>query len=331
MFSIQPSYQAPSALYIKAEPYTTKAPSPPPLHVPHSSWSHPVKVLPRYDNVDPSSLSKEDLAIITQNGVEQVSIDAATNWTYESRRKAQTILDFLYLGPLSAARDIRWLRHEGITMILAARDYRLAGLGIMSVDSLAKEMGIEVRYVDVSNYQELIRAFPTAVRLINDHMLRIYREQAVETSREQANVRDNGTMVVDTAKFRRGKVLVFCETGNDRSAGVTCAYLMALLGMSAVEAFQFINYKRFCISMDEDLKQTLRNYEDILLAQRTVHQHEFRSNLINDRIPNNRAKRGIDETVDEDGDGGMTGMDSYMSSDRDRFIGRDRFAPFIDA
>ncbi|KAI0967009.1 protein-tyrosine phosphatase-like protein [Xylaria arbuscula] len=320
MYSIQPSYQAPSALYTKAEAYTMKAPSPPPLHVPPANWSNPIKVLPRYDNVDPSSLSKEDLAIITQNGVEQIAKDAAAHWAYESRRKAQAILDFLFLGPLSAARDRQWLREEGITMILAARDHRLAELRIMSVDSFAKEMGIEAQYVDVSGYQELIRAFPTAVRLINDHMLRIYREQAVETAQ------DKSTMVVDAAKFRRGKVLIFCETGNDRSAGVTCAYLMALLGMSAVDAFQFINYKRFCVSMDESLKQTLRNYEDILLAQRTVHQHELNSNLIRKK----RAKRGIDETVDDDGDDGMTGMDNYLSSDRDRFLGRDRFAPFID-
>ncbi|KAI1345554.1 phosphatases II [Xylaria sp. FL0043] len=313
------------ALVKPTAPYTKRAPSPPPLLVPWTSWAEPMKVLPRYDNVDPLSLSKEDLAAITQNGLEQVAQDSAANWTYESRRVAQPVLDFLYLGPSSVVRNRQWLRDEGITMILGARDSRMADLNIMAFDKLAQEMSIEARYVDVSGYQELIRAFPSAVRMINDHMLRIYREQAVETS--HTNVQ-NGTMAVNPATFKRGKVLVFCETGNDRSASVVSAYLMAVLGMSTVEVCQFVNYKRFCVSMEEDLKHTLRAYEDILRAQRTVHQYE----LASDRalIPK-IAKRGIDETVDDDGDDGMTGMHQYQSSDRDRFLGRDNFAPFIDA
>ncbi|KAI1420305.1 phosphatases II [Xylaria sp. FL1777] len=308
-----------------AAPYTKRAPSPPPVLIPTTNWSIPMKVLPRYDNIDPSSLSKEDLAIITQNGLEQVAQDSAVHWTYESRRVAQPILDYLYLGPSSIVRNRQWLRDEGITMILAARDSRQAGLNLMVFDKLAQEMGIEARYVDVSGYHELIRAFPSAVRMINDHMLRIYQEQAVETPHVSVQ---NGAMVIHTSKFKRGKVLVFCETGNDRSASIVSAYLMAVLGMSTVQVCQFINYKRFCVSMDEDLKHTLTAYEDILLAQRTVHQHELRSDLTS--VPK-KAKRGIDETVNDDGDDGMTGMEHYQSSDRDRFLGRDHFTPFVDA
>ncbi|KAK5636098.1 hypothetical protein RRF57_011810 [Xylaria bambusicola] len=158
-------------------------------------------------------------------------------------------------------------------------------------------------------------------------MLRIYREQAVKTSQIDPQT---GAMVIDEASFKRGKVLVFCETGNDRSASVVSAYLMAILGLSAAEVCQFITYKRFCVSMDEDLKHTLRSYEDILLAQRTVHQHELKSeSSILASVPK-KNKRGIDETVDDDGDDGMTGMHQYQGSDRERFLGRDNFTPFVD-
>lgn len=314
-----------------AAPYSRQTPSHPPILTPPTNWSVPMKVLPSYDNVDPLSLSKEDLAIITQNGVEQVAQDSAAHWTYESRRVAQPVLDYLYLGPSSVVRNRQWLRDEGITMILAARDAKQAGLNIMAFDKLAEEMGIEARYVDVSGYHELIRAFPSAVRLINDHMLRIYREQAVMTARIDARL-TGGDMVIDAASFRRGKVLVFCETGNDRSASVVSAYLMAVLGLSTSEVCQFITYKRFCVSMDEDLKHTLRSYEDILLAQRTVHQHELAARLHSEPTASflKKSKRGIDETVDDDGDDGMTGMHQYQSSDRDRFLGRDNFTPFVD-
>ncbi|KAF2969782.1 hypothetical protein GQX73_g3791 [Xylaria multiplex] len=307
-------------------PYTKRPPSPPPVVIPATNWAVPMKIVPRYDNVDPVSLSKEDLAIITQNGLELVARDPAAFWTYKSRRDAQPVLDYLYLGPSSVARNRQWLQAHGITMILAARDARQAGLNIMAFDKLAQEMGIEARYVDVSGYHELIRAFPSVVRMINDHMLRIYREQAVTTPIMDLR---NGAMVIDEANFKRGKVLVYCETGNDRSAGIVCAYLMAVFGMSTVEVCQFINYQRFCVCMDEDLKHTLRAYEDILVAERTVHQHELlRSDLTT--LARKKVKRGIDETVDDDGDDDMTGMHQYQSSDRDRFLGRDSFVPFVD-
>jgi hypothetical protein len=287
-----------------------------------------MKVVPAYDNVDPASLSQKDLAIITQNGREQVAHDSAVNWTYESRRVAQPILDYLYLGPSTVVRNRQWLREQGITMLLAARDTTQASLNLMAVDKVAQELGIEARYVDVSGYHELIRAFPSTIELINDHMLRVYRDQAVDAADIDVQ---SGAIVIDEAKFRRGKVLVFCETGNGRSAGIVTAYLMALLGMNTAQACQFIVFKRFCVSMDEELKQTLRSYEDILLAQRTVHQHELNSN--SNPTPK-IAKRGICETLDgtdgDDSSAGMTGMETYQTPDQDRFLGRGTFAPFVD-
>ncbi|KAI0435907.1 phosphatases II [Xylaria telfairii] len=316
------------SLYINtakpAVPYNYRAPSPPPIFIPCSNWGAPIKVVPRYDNVDPASLSAQDLAIITQNGTVQIAYDSAHHWTYQSRRRAQPILDYLYLGPSTVVRDRQWLREQGITMIVAVRDVRQASLNLMAFDELAQELGIESQYVDVSSDYELIHLFPTAVRRINDHMLRVYREQAVHTSDVKV---DNDAMVISKANFRRGKVLVFCETGNDRSAGMVGAYLMAVLGMDAITALQFINHKRFCVCVREGLKRALSAYEDILLAQRTVHRHELDSGST--RVQK-RAKRGIDDTMDDDGDDGMTGMDTHQSSDRDRFLGRADLTPFVD-
>ncbi|KAI1741246.1 phosphatases II [Xylaria scruposa] len=328
-------------LYIKtakpAVPYDYRAPSPPPIFIPSTGWGAPIKVVPRYDNIDPASLSARDLAIITQNGTEQIAHDATYQWTYESRRVAQPILDYLYLGPSTVVRDRQWLQEKGITMIIAVRDLRQASLNLMAFDELARELGIESRYVDASGDHELTHLFPAAVRTINDHVLRVYRDQAVQTSDVDVRV-ESDAMVIDEARFRRGRVLVFCETGNDRSAGLVTAYLMAVLGVSAVQAMQFVNRKRFCVSMREDLKRALATYEDILLAQRTVHQHELGSGSslvaagsVSVSVAEKRTKRGIDDTMDDDGDDGMTGIDVHQSSDRDRFLGRADMTPFVDA
>ncbi|KAI0022337.1 protein-tyrosine phosphatase-like protein [Xylariomycetidae sp. FL0641] len=325
--SPEPSVWHEHSRAIPAAPYSARPPSPPGIWIPVPKMAlndmhEPLKLLPTYENIDPATLSVDDLGIITQGGREQIASDAAISWVYEDRRKAQQILDFLYLGPSSVARDRTWLREEGITMLLAARDSRMAGMRLMAVDNVARELGIQAEHVDVSGHAELIHAFPSIVRLINNHMLDIYHRQALQNADVGAEA---GSMAVDKSNFRRGKVLVLCETGNDRSAGVVIAYLMSLFGMNLVTACQFVHYKRFCVSLDEEMKQLLKSYEDILDAQRMVHQHQLRS------APqgNNKTKRLFEETKDQDEEmGDVPGTDH---SDQDRFHGRAKFVPFVDS
>ncbi|KAI0889269.1 phosphatases II [Annulohypoxylon maeteangense] len=314
-----------------AAPYSARPPSPPSIVIPtpnlHNSNEH-ITVVPSYEKVDPASLSANDLKIITQNHKEQLAKDSAANWTYESRRVAQPILDFIYLGPSSVARDREWLRKTGITMLLAARDSKMAGIRLMATEKVAQELGIQSEYVDVSGYDELIRSFPSVVRTINNHMLDVFRGQRIEDTLMQV---EDGKMAIPQERFQRGKVLVFCETGNDRSAGVVVAYLMSVFGLNLVEACQFVNFRRFCVSIADDLKYVLRSYEGILSAQRVVHQHEL-TNLTNQDDSQSikaRTKRRFDDTIDKDEE--MGGVDEGVAPDNDRFMGRRSFAPFVDA
>ncbi|KAI2607084.1 phosphatases II [Hypoxylon fragiforme] len=306
-----------------AAPYSTRAPSPPPIIIPAPSLHgahNRLKVVPNYEKVDPVSLSIDDIAIITQSHKEQLTNDSNTNWSYESRHVAQPILDYLYLGPFSVVRNREWLRETGITMLLAARDSQMASIRLMAVDKVAEELGIQATYVDVSNYNELIRAFPTSVRSINDHLLNVFRGQRISDVDVQIG---DGQMVIPSNNLRRAKVLVFCETGNDRSAGVVVAYLMSAFGMDMIEACQFVHYKRFCVSLHDDLRQTLRSFEDILRAQRTVHRYELESSTSGVR----RQKRSIDEAQDQNEEMGETNENT--ATDEDRFVGR-TFVPFVD-
>ncbi|KAI2621220.1 phosphatases II [Hypoxylon sp. NC1633] len=306
---------------IPAAPYSNRAPSPPSIMIPtpNLQLNQHIKVVPAYDKVDPASLSADDLQIITQNKV-QLARDTASSWTYESRRVAQPVLDFIYLGPSSMARDRKWLRENGITMLLAARDSQMANMRLMVTDKVAQELGLEAAYVDVSGYNELIRALPNAVRSINNHMLNVFRGQRIST----AVTVEQGKMAIPDQQFKRGKVLVFCESGNDRSAGVVVAYLMSIFGMTMIEACQFVHFKRFCVSLTDELRLVLKSYEEILIAQRTVHRHELDSGASMAK----KQKRGLDDLMGDDED--ETGTDERMEVDRDRFQGRS-FIPFVDA
>lgn len=315
--------------------FTNRPPSPPYIHVPTpvgDETETALTITPSYDFVDSSLLSAEDINIITgKRDQRATSVVMNQSWRYEDRRKAQPVLDFLYLGPLSVVRDRAWLQQEGITMLLAARDATMAEARVMSLDKAAAELGIEAAYVDVAGRQELIRSFPAAVAKINDHLLRVYKwqaQQVVVGEGQQATA-------IDTSTFRRGKVLVFCETGNERSAAIVAAYLMTMYAKDVVGAVQFISAQRFCTNFDDESKYLLQSYGDILDAKRTMtkaHQQDLSSqpacqqkNMLSNpaaAVRQASKKRGIEDTMDADEKG-------EFSMDIGRYEDRAPFQPFV--
>jgi serine/threonine/tyrosine-interacting protein len=332
---------------VPAAPYAARPPSPPSIMIPAPNFlkaNEPIVCVPSFANIDPLSLSAPELEIITQNRPQE-AYDSVNNWTYEDRRKAQEIVDFLWLGPSSVARDKDFLQKNGVTMLLAARDTRMAQARLMGVDRVAKELELHAETIDVQDHQDLIRSLPEAVRKINNHMLAVYHDQAL--SNQPGQLVQEGAMVIDKTKFRRGKVLVFCETGNDRSAVVVIAYLMSVFGMTMIHACQFIQFRRFCVSLDEEMKYLLQTYEGILHAQKTVNKYKLQNGHLNtpastetSDMPNiglapalplrAQAKRGIEETLDEVDDDDMEGVTDGFEFDRDRYQDRPAFVPFVD-
>lgn len=288
-------------------------PSPPHIHVPQAAEDQRF-ILPEYNDVSATAEDREYLKIITQG--DHVAV-TTRDWKYEWRRKAQPILSFLQLGPSAAARDIEYLRSEGITMLLVIRDSRSAIARLLSGDKVARELGIESAAIDVSDYQQLIAAFPRTVKVINDHLISEYRKH-------MSNDPSHG----NNGRTTWGKVLVFCESGNERSAGLVAAYLMNMYGLDLVNALQYIQTQRFCVAFDDNMKNLLRSYQDILEAKRSVAgatgQPRFLGTTSGPTQP--KAKRGREEVNVDDGE-----MDLDDADDEARFGGRTTFAPFHDS
>ncbi|KAF6813713.1 dual specificity phosphatase [Colletotrichum sojae] len=305
---------------IAAAPYSARPPSPPYINIPMNPAD--ATLVPSYDNMDSMHLTSDDLNIITRNR-HQVARDRSVEWSYESRRQAQSILDFLYLGPMSVARDADWVHHNGITLILVVRHSRVAQARLMSVDKVAQSLGIAVEYLDVADNGELIRTFPDVVRKINNHLLEVYRWQAL-------GKQENG-MLIDGGNFRGGKVLIVCETGNDRSALVAAAYIMAMYNEPMIKSVQYVSVQRFSANFDEDGKRMLMAYEDILTAQKNVSsatRHIPRGGQLNGQMV--KEKRGIEDTLDEEDWQKGAGYAGFLL-DRERYEDRGKFSPFIDA
>lgn len=195
---------------------------------------------------------------------------ALQDWKYESRREAQQILPHLFLGPLAASKDTAFLQRHGITLLLAVRASMTARIRLFAQPSLP---GVRAESIDVSGHQELIASFQRATEIIDTHYLSASDGNPggfsvpIDGRRLLAYQRDFAA-AHDGAQAPGGKTLVYCESGNERSAAVTAAYLMQHLGGSAVQSIQMVQGKRFCVCFDDAMKWLLTSYEPIWTARR---------------------------------------------------------------
>jgi hypothetical protein len=262
-------------------------------------------------DADMSFLNELDLEDIVQK-------NTLLEWAYERRRQAQMILPWVYLGPMVAARDKDFLEREGITMVLAIRAQANSMTGAMQA---ATQICMEVGSIEAPSFHSLTPKFPDAARMINTHVSHV-RQHSLET----------------TGQPTLGKVLVFCESGNEKSAAVVAAYLMqALNNIDHIKAMQVCQAQRFCVNFDDVLKNILSSYWDIICARRSIAASHAQTSQQNGLVtqpgslslplPSNKHKRGIEDTRDGDDDTDMEGGTDV--SDMLRFTGRD-VTPFQD-
>ena len=303
------------------------------LYVPESEYSHRVPTPPRI-NVPPPGLhatppgrhgalrikpSHGDPTLEALRFLDNCKYDirdglyATFTWSYEDRRQAQEILPFLYLGPMNAVGDRDFLRRQGVTMLLAVRPTSSKQSIVLNrALRVADELGLQKGALDVGTAPELIALLPTAVRMINEHLIQV----------QQRALRRNGQASPDQGI---GKVLVFCETGNERSAAVVAAYMMQMFAdVSLIQAVQYVQSRRFCVNLDDDMKSLLSNYLEILKARQDVaasaqqirHYHQtVRTFSIGSSQRNGGAgtKRRYDESNDDEEDMDVDGYNTETS------------------
>ncbi|KAL2754462.1 hypothetical protein ACRALDRAFT_1063292 [Sodiomyces alcalophilus JCM 7366] len=310
-------------------PYTQRPPSPPHIHIP--LYSHRLmRIQPSNASLAALGLTQDDMSIITDGHTPQTADNDPTDaWSYESRRNAQRILDWLYLGPSSVARDRNFLQKEEITMVLAVRhaaDGCVRSMPFLNVGftPATRDLGISIECVEVKNAHNLAAAFLNTIRKINDHILAFHRQPDMPPVARQGGF---------SARPTRGRVLVVCETGNDCSAVVVAAYIMAMFNVGVVEAICFLNIHRLSASLSAEPKHLLAAWEDILKANNAVSTSQQEARQVDSTrfaFGAGPRKRGIEATFGDDEDAAMEGGKRSTQDDFLRFGGRS-FTPFTDA
>ena len=289
-----------------AQAWSFRVPSPPRLVIPPlpvgSNGLPDLQMIngPSHDFESSGFANSEFLQTVTYGNF--IKGNAMLDWRYEERRNAQQILPFLHLGPSSTAKNQAYLAREGITMVLAVRNTLSAHARLLG-SKVAENMGLDVEAIDVAGNMELIAAFPRGIEIINTHLTKVYQQQ------QQLKNTGNGVQP------RMGKVLVFCESGNERSASLVVAYVMAMYSKDLVTAIQIVQAQRFAIAFDDSLRHLLSTYETILKAKRDVVQAsrmqqgpDANTTGIAPVTPSNGSKRTFNE-VGDDEDWGMVEAD----------------------
>jgi serine/threonine/tyrosine-interacting protein len=318
--------------------YSRYVPAPPRILVPPPAWAPNSLDLLSLQNpqglVSSEIRNAEFLRRVTSGDFSAPK--SPLEWKYEWRRRAQKILPFIYLGPIGAIKDRGFIEGEGITFLLAVRNIRSAQAKLLDATKVANDLGIASHAVDVDGNQGLIAAFPRAIQLINDHLSHVYAQQL------QALPRGSNGDPMGESSIKTGKVLVFCESGSERSAAVVAAYVMTMYGFDLIRAIQTVQSQRFCAAFDDDMKNLLLSYATILDAQRDVARYagitgqtvgpegaKRTSDEIIGRLGwgvSRAAKRNVNEAYDTEIECG----DAEGQIDSDRFGGREGYAPFQD-
>ena len=295
--------------------YSYRLPTPPRVIIPPPTLSVDMPGL-----VIGAGSGSLDMSFLREMALDDiVQKNTLVEWAYERRRQAQMILPWLFLGPMVAAKDRDFIAREGITMVLAIRFRDGSMSGALQA---ARDAGLAVATIEAQTYHELIKRFSEITRIVNEHV---------------AGVRQH--TLQQTGQPTLGKVLVFCESGNEKSAAVVAAYLMDILDdFDYIKAMQVCQAQRFCVNFDDNIKNILRAYWDILQAARSVSSSNAQQSKENSSVPSfsrqnesrlqppeaARSKRSIEDTRDADD---IDMEDRHDPSDALRFYGRDN-TPF---
>ncbi|PHH71197.1 hypothetical protein CDD82_6685 [Ophiocordyceps australis] len=237
--------QAATPAFVRSEPYSYKRPSQPYIDVPtrliDSEPGAPLELSP----IVTADLSSSDAALFKrviqeditrhgkivaeqQKGKWQAGWRYNDSWVYALRYKAQCVLDHLWIGPLSVVRDVEFLRREGFSMVLVARDERLANTRLPTLHEACRVLDLASRCFAIDcKGRGLVGQLAGIMDAIKTHVVAVERRRGTHES------------------SRRAKILIVCNTGNELAPGIAAAYLMAVFGQTLTQAFETVMTARY--------------------------------------------------------------------------------------
>lgn len=207
-------------------------------------------------------------------------------WDYKHRREAQRVLRYLYLGPVTSARDEKFLRSAHITMAVSVRPLIVTNLqpGYMAPSRMNTLKDCETTTFDFDSTFTFTSNLASTMQTVTNHIERL----------TPSNKRPE----------TKARILVFCDTGNERSITFIAAFLMIIYGISASTALDVIQSYRYSMSPSFETHLVLDTLQDILSAQRhsaAAKYHDSMSCAVQPYQPSSSSqKRGMEDMDDDE-------------------------------
>lgn len=215
-----------------------------------------------------------------------------SDWDYNLRHNAQPILPFLFLGPAPVARDATFITSNGITMAIAVRSAQSAAKlpKLLNPSRFPSCADIETATFDVDTPYDVITRIKPIIKAMADHI------EARNQGQTLSNINDI-----------QGRILVFCESGNDRSPVLVAGFLMIIYGLPWQQALNFIHAHRFSVCLTTGMNEMLQTLEGMLKAEfdtvpPLVISNESGTLQVPHAVQVHRrvSKRSIDDAYDSD-------------------------------
>lgn len=162
------------------------------------------------------------------------------------------ILDFLYLGGVSDARNAEFLARENITTIL----------NISTEEYWCPFNGIAVHSFPISDWgtEDIATLFRSTRYILDKVRARFFAEK--QTKEEQHAAEPDAS-----SSSSPPRVLVHCQKGRSRSATIVAAYLMYRNGWSAEQSLTFLRQRRRCVEPNIGFLNALRVFQDEMMPR----------------------------------------------------------------
>src|SRR5690606_10909804 len=153
-------------------------------------------------------------------------------------------------------KDESFLRSNNIGQVIAVR----MGRKLVGQNGQNAVSGVDYHSIEVGSLHELNQNFPRIAELIDEFTVRNLAYTPPSHESAQLSQRDLVTRLLlsiadGTTNMKdlqgMGRTLLYCETGNDRSAAAAVAYVMQVFEVDTVRAVQYVQSRRFCITFTE--------------------------------------------------------------------------------
>ena len=231
-------------------------------------------------------------------------------WKYEFRHKAQAILPYLHLGPAAVARDVVYITQNNISMVIAVRSAQSARTHpkLLDPSRFSSCANLQTATFDVDSPFHVIQGIQPMIKTMTDHL------DAHTTIRPLTSLEDVG-----------GRILVICESGNDRSPVLVAAYLMLLYGIAWHESLNLIHAYRFSVSLSGNMNHMLKTLDGMFRAEADTAVFNTIANRHQAKEEGGEGRRVSKRTIDDTCDSDETMTDEQEVSTRPGI------APFADA